>query len=365
MVAFFTLLVGVVAAVLIWVFFLRDGGGGGDVQIVPATADFGDQDLGKRSPVLTLNVGNETGDSVRISSIAIEGEEAQDFQIVDETTCSNDRDLDDGASCTIGVRFRPRGRGDRTAAVVVRVADRQAPLRAGLRGTGVGQATVDLDATRLDLGRVLIGHSRTRRVTLTNGGNAPLAIEEILIDGKDADAFRVGRATDCPTGGTVEAGTSCTIAVTFRPKEGGGHSAELAIVHDAQGSPTGVQLHGEGRGRPQLVIDPTSLEFGPVAVGSTGDVQTVTVRNTGTALLTLAALHLAGPAPADFAIQDSSTCSEGLELDPGESCSVDLSFAPGQEGPRSAALEVETPGGVAGRVDMSGTGLGGTATTTG
>jgi hypothetical protein len=44
---------------------------------------------------------------------------------------------------------------------------------------------------------------------------------------------------------------------------------------------------------------------------------------------------------------------------------VDLSFAPGQEGPRSAALEVETPGGVAGRVDMSGTGQGGTATTTG
>jgi hypothetical protein len=43
---------------------------------------------------------------------------------------------------------------------------------------------------------------------------------------------------------------------------------------------------------------------------------------------------------------------------------VDISFLPGAEGERTAALEVETRGGLAGRVDLAGTGLGEPAATT-
>jgi hypothetical protein len=363
MVAFFVLLALVVGAALVWAFVLRDQGGG-NVEIVPRAVDFGDQDLGKRSPVASLTVENETSEALRISSIVIEGVDAADFQLTDETTCTTERELGEGASCTIGVRFRPRAREEREAEVVVRVAGRDAPLRATLRGTGVGEATVVLDTTQLDLGRVQIGNSRTRSVTLTNAGNAPLTIEEILVDGADASAFRIGRATDCPTEERLRAGESCTIAVAFRPAEGGGHSAELVIVHDAEGSPTGVELRGEGRGQAQLALDPTSLEFGAADVGSPSDVQTVTVTNGGTAVLVLARIELVGPAPEDFTIEDSSTCSDGVELEPGEDCTVDISFLPGAEGERTAALEVETRGGLAGRVDLAGTGLGEPAATT-
>jgi hypothetical protein len=357
MVAFLLLLGLVVAAVLIWVLVLREEDEGGDVEIVPASVDFGDQDLGQRSPAVTITVDNETSESLGIASIAIEGEDAQDFQLTDDTSCSPNSQLGEAASCTIGVRFRPRAREEREATVVVRIAGRDAPLRVELRGTGVGEPILVLDTARLDLGRVQVGRSRTRQVTLTNVGNAPLAIEDILIDGPDASAFSLGRATDCSADERLRAGDSCTIAVTFRPAEGGGHTAELAVLHDAAGSPTGVELRGEGRGQAQLGLDPSSLDFGEVDVGSAGDVQTVTVTNGGTAVLVLATFELAGPAAADYAIADSSTCAPDVELEPGETCALDVSFLPTEGGERTAAVEVETRGGLAGRVDLAGAGL--------
>jgi hypothetical protein len=363
MVAFFTLALLVAAGALVWALVLRDGTGG-DVEVVPTTVDFGDQDLGERSPVVSVTVDNESSADLRISSIVIEGQDAQDFQLADTTTCSSERPLAEGSSCTIGVRFRPRAREEREAAVVVRIAGRDSPLRVQLHGTGVGAATVVLDTTRLDLGTVLIGKSRTRPVTVTNAGNAPLAIEDILVDGADAAVFSIGRGTDCSTEERLRAGASCQIAVTFRPTEGGGRTAELVIVHDAEGSPAGVALRGEGRGQAQLALDPTTIDFGQVDVGSTSGVETVTITSGGTAVIVLSRLQLAGPAPSDYAIADSSTCVEGVELEPGEACAVDLMFLPTAAGDREAALEVETRGGLAGRVDLSGSGLGAPDTTT-
>jgi hypothetical protein len=247
-------------------------------------------------------------------------------------------------------------RQERSATLVLRIPGEEGPLRVALHGTGVGAATVVLETTQLDLGSVLIGKTRTRRVTLTNAGNAPLLIQELVIEGEGAADFRVGRATDCSTEERLPAGATCVIAIAFAPKQGGPSAATLAIVHDAEGSPSGVELRGEGRGQAELVVTPTGLDFGEVELGSASDVQTVTVTNEGTASFVLATLDVAGPAAGEFAIADTSTCVEELELEPGETCSLDLSFSPGSEGERTAALEVETRGGLAGRVDLVGSG---------
>jgi centrosomal CEP192-like protein len=366
MVAFFLLLLGVVAAIVIWLVFGRSDDGG-TLELSTTTVDFGDQDLGKRSAVQTIVLDNQSSDDVRISSIAIEGDDSRDFQITDETTCSPTRRLQSGSSCTVGVRFRPRVREERTATLVLRIPGREAPLRVALHGAGVGEERVVLETTQLDLGSVLIGKSRTRRVTLTNAGNAPLRIQELVIEGDGAADFRISKATECSLEEPLAAGAACIVAVTFRPKQGGRSAATLAIVHDAEGSPSGVELRGDGVGRAQLTVAPTELDFGEVELGSTSDVQTVTVANEGTASFVLGVLDLAGPGATEFAVADTSTCAEELELEPDESCSVDLAFSPGVEGERTAALEVQTGGGASSRVDLTGTGTappGATTTTT-
>jgi hypothetical protein len=355
MAAFFLLLAGVVAAAVVW-FLVIDSEDEGELDVSSTIVDFGDEDLGTRSAVQNVRLDNQTAEPVRIASLEIEGEDARDFQITEETTCSADRALGADAQCDIGLQFRPRAREERSAVLVIRLVGVQAPVRVDLRGTGIGEATVDLDATRLDLGSVLIGKSRTRRVTLTNSGNAPLQIQEILIDGRDAGDFRIGRATDCPLEQRLPAEASCTIAVTFRPQEGGQSRATLAILHDAPGSPTGVELRGTGRGQAALAVEPDALDFGELELGDSSGVQSVTVTNTGTASFVLATIALAGPAMTEFALTDTGTCSEGLQLGTGASCTIDLVFAPALDGERSAALEVATRGGLAARVDLVGAG---------
>jgi hypothetical protein len=355
MAAFFLLLAGVVAAAVVW-FLVVDSEEAGELELSTTIVDFGDEDLGKRSAVQTVTLDNQSPEPVRIASLEIEGEHAGDFQITDETTCPTDRALSADAQCGIGLQFRPRAREERSAVLVIRLGEGQGPVRVDLRGTGVGEATVTLDASRLDLGTVLIGKSRTRRVTLTNTGNAPLQIQELVLDGRDAADFRIGRATDCPLEQRLPAEASCTIAVTFRPKEGGESRATLAIVHDAPGSPTGIDLRGTGRGQAALAVEPDALDFGVLEVGDSSGAQSVTVTNTGTASFVLATIALAGPAATEFAVTDTGTCSEELQLGTGASCTIDLVFAPGLDGERSAALEIATRGGLAARVDLVGAG---------
>ena len=364
MVAFFVLVLAIVAGALFWYFALRDEGGG-DLEIAPASVDFGDQDLGTRSGVEAILIRNGTSDALRIGSVEIEGEHPRDFQLTDETTCSAESPLEADAACTVGVRFRPRARGERSAALVVRIAGREAPLRVSLHGTGVGQAAVVLEATTLDLGQVLIGRSRTRDVALTNAGNAPLAIAELTISGRDARDFRISGRTDCSAEDRLRPGATCTLAVTFRPRGDGARRAELVIVHDAEGSPSGVQLRGAGRGQPALAVEPEALDFGELTVGEASEVETVTIANGGTAAFTLRSLELTGSAAGDFELAGTSTCSAGLELAPGDECSADLVFTPAEEGARTAALEVVTGAGQAVRVDLSGEGLPPPGATTG
>ena len=356
MVAFFLLLAGVIAAAVIW-FVVVDRDEQGELEVSTTAVDFGDEELGGSSAVQNVGLDNQSADPVQISSIEIEGENARDFLVTEGSTCVPERALAAGAQCTVGVRFRPRARGDRTAVLVLRLSGVQAPLRIDLRGIGAGEATVALDTSQLDLGTVLIGKSRTRPVTLTNTGNVPLQIQDILIDGPGAPFFRLGKATDCPTEGRVAAGASCVVAVTFRPREGGQRTATLAIVHDAPGSPSGVELRGRGRGEAQLAVEPDSLEFGELELGDSSGPQSVTVTNTGTAHFVLSSIGFAGPAAGEFAITDTGTCGEELRVEPGGTCTIEVAFAPGADGERSASLEIETRGGLAARVDLVGTGL--------
>jgi hypothetical protein len=341
MIAFLSLvLLLVVAAVVYFVLIRSSGGSKGEVRVSPVAVDFGDQDLGKRSAVQMVTVENDRSDSADIASIGIQGQDTGDFAVTEETTCSPQHALAGKGSCSIGVRFRPKVREARVAALVVRLAGRDEPLRVELRGTGVGTAAVVLETTRLDLGGVLVGKSRTRSFQLTNAGNAPLAITELGIQGGDATSFRLAKPTDCSNEAKLKAGASCTIAVTFAPKAAGEAAATLGIVHDAQGSPSEVDLRGEGKGRAVPELSKKALDFGRLDVGARGQPASVTLTNAGTGPFTIASVTIAGSNPSDFVLGSGAGCAAGLRLDAGASCTLQVVFMPQSPGDRSATLEV-------------------------
>jgi trimeric autotransporter adhesin len=79
----------------------------------PSTIHFGDQVVGGRSKAQTITVTHRGGQP-NIVDIRIDGENAGDFQITDASTCAPGP-IEDGASCTVVVRFAPTQQGERSA----------------------------------------------------------------------------------------------------------------------------------------------------------------------------------------------------------------------------------------------------------
>jgi hypothetical protein len=88
-------------------------------------------------------------------------------------------------------------------------------------------------------------------------------------------------------------------------------------------------------GSPSVQLSPTSVNFGIVLDFSTSSTSSVTVRNTGTATLTISSITITGTNAADFQIS-SKTCGTTLAVN--STCTVSVRFTPQAAGARAAAL---------------------------
>jgi hypothetical protein len=339
---------------LIWYFLFRsedESGGSSEAAaatVAPVSLDFGDQDVGKRSPPQTVTLTNTGARPIGIESIELNGPNRKSFTIAKATTCGPVAPLNEDESCTIAIRFRPTGRGDRTAALVVRVSGVAQPLRVALTGAGVGEPEVALEATRIDLGEIALGADpSTGQTTLTNRGNVALRIEAIELEGAAAGEFEVlAGKKRCAPSRAVKPKGSCTLVVRFRPSEVGGRTATLVVRHDASDSLSQIQLQGVGVGVARGTVSPDGIAFGGVRVNRRSAPETVTFENTGTAAATISSVSLGGEGARHFRIADT-TCTPDAKVRPGATCTVDVRFRPRTRGAHAATLVIEanTPAG--------------------
>jgi hypothetical protein len=98
---------------------------------------------------------------------------------------------------------------------------------------------------------------------------------------------------------------------------------------------------------------PSSLSFAPTMVGAESASQVVTFTNGGTQTIAIEGSFLADEGIREFPY--SSDC--GGEFRPGESCEIEVSFAPLRKGARSAVLELALVDGSEIGVPLSGTGI--------
>jgi hypothetical protein len=117
--------------------------------------------------------------------------------------------------------------------------------------------------------------------------------------------------------------------------------ASLTITDNASGSPQTVALSGSGTtaSEPAVKLSPTMLSFGNQQVNTSSAVQTVTLKNSGNAALTINSIGLSGPNHGDF--RQQNTCPSGSStLAAGASCFINVIFTPTAEGSRSASLSI-------------------------
>lgn len=201
----------------------------------------------------------------------------------------------------------------------------------------LSQQTLSLSASSIDFGSVLVGKDSTvETITLTNGGPGALTINQIILAGTHANDFAI--QTNSCDNQTLASTATCTIGVRVKPEATGTRSASLSIPSDAASSPDTVTLQSTGFELGKASLSVSSLDFGFVIVGISGDTQTITVTNKGPGSLTIGQVALSGAHASDFRV-NSDGCSNKL-LGANVTCSVTVEVFATQEGVRSGTLTI-------------------------
>jgi hypothetical protein len=288
------------------------------VSLSATSVSFGNQVIGTTSTGQTLTLTNAGDAPLTLSGIVATSDFAQ------TNNCPlSDVSLAPGASCSISVTFTPAAIGTRTGKVTITDNASGSPHQVSLTGNGTSGA-VSLSSSMLTFGNQMVGtNSEPQTLILSNSGGTLLTIMGVATSGDFA------QTNDCPISPvTLGAGASCTFSVTFHPTATGTQVGALTIRDSAPGSPHVVSLTGTGVA-PAVTLSAASLTFANQAVGTTSAPQTVTLSNTGTALLTITSIAASG----DY-IQ-SNTC--GLSVDGGPTVLSALPLPPRR---RESAPEV-------------------------
>jgi len=226
-------------------------------------------------------------------------------------------------SCTINVSFQPTLFGPQTGTLTVTDYANNSPQTVTLSGTGLAPV-VNLSPTTLTFGEQAISTtSQPQTVTLSNSGNGALTPFTITVSGDFA------QTNTC--GSSVAATGSCTINVTFTPRNAGTRNGALTIADNASNSPQTVTLTGTGMG-PAVSLSSSSLTFSAQIVGNSSSAQTVALTNTGNVSLTISSITASG----DFS--QTNTC--GSSVSAGANCTIAVTFKPTAAGTRTGTLSV-------------------------
>jgi uncharacterized repeat protein (TIGR03803 family) len=310
------------------------------VAFSPISLGFGNQTVGISSSPQAATLTNSGNLPLTITSIEVTGADSSDFGQTNNCPSS----LPPSGSCNISVTFAPEATGNRSAAISVTDNAPGSPQSLPLSGVGVLPA-VTFSPTNLNFGSQTVGASSSPlKTTLTNTGQGVLTIASIGISGTNSNEF--AQTNNCPA--WLSPNASCSISVTFTPTAVGNANASVTVADNAPGSPQTVPLSGAGI--TGISFSPPTVTFPNQYVGTSGLPQTVTLKNTGDAVITIANVKAT---PSDFA--PLSSCGNSVE--PGATCSIGVFFDPTTSGTRDGVLYVtDSASGSPQTVPLSGTG---------
>jgi FG-GAP-like repeat/Abnormal spindle-like microcephaly-assoc'd, ASPM-SPD-2-Hydin len=297
------------------------------VSLSPNSLNFGNQQVGTKSPPQAVTLENVGGAALKINQISIGGTNSNDF--IQTNNCPGSLPI--GASCTIKVAFAPKQQAQDFASLNVAYQGIGSPQSVALTGTGTAAPTVSLKPPSLTFATQTIGTtSLPQTATLTNTGSVAVTISTIAASG----AF--SETNNCPS--SLPVGADCQIKVEFTPTAKGPASGKLSVTDDAKGSPQTVALSGTGT---VVELSASSINFGDQKVGTKSAAVPVQLTNVGKTSLSISQIRITGADAGDFA--ETNNC--GTSVPAGGSCTIKITFKPTAKGQRSANLSISDDGG--------------------
>jgi hypothetical protein len=148
------------------------------------------------------------------------------------------------------------------------------------------------------------------------------------------DAARFSLSGDFCNGQTRSDGGTCNVGVNFNPPNGPGtFNAQLEIPNDGAPDPLVIPLSAVALAGPRISASPNRIDFPTTLLGD-AVARELTITNVGDFPGGVQQAFLLGP--ADFEIADDD-CSQ-VPMDPGQSCTMTVVFAPLETGNVSGAV---------------------------
>jgi hypothetical protein len=251
--------------------------------------------------------------------------------------------LNAGQSTSFTAKFAPASTGSDSGAVTVTSNATNPTLTIALSGTGT-QGHLTANPASVNFGSLVVGSSGSVPVTLTNTGTASVAIS-------GGSASGTGFSITGLSAITLAAGQSTSFTAKYAPTVTGAASGSISITSNAPGSPLAIPLSGTAtQSQPQLTINPSSVPFGSIAVGTVGS-QNVTLTNAGNGPLNIASASASG---AGFSL----TGLGAQTVNAGASVTFAAKFSPSATGSVTGNISIvsNAPGSPA-SIALSGTGV--------
>jgi Abnormal spindle-like microcephaly-assoc'd, ASPM-SPD-2-Hydin/Repeat of unknown function (DUF5648) len=207
------------------------------VLSMPASISLGSVIVGATSSASNVTISNTGGTAVAVSSVT--SNNAAEFTVVTNTCVT----VNPGASCTVGVTFKPSGAGARSASITVVSNGTGSPQAISATGTGTSASSPGVLSMSgsINFGNQTVGAtSAPTSVTVTNTGGGAVSVSSV--SSSNPSEFTIASST-C---GVVNAGSSCQFSVTFKPGVAGARAGSVTIVSNGTGSPQAVGLSGTG-----------------------------------------------------------------------------------------------------------------------
>jgi hypothetical protein len=284
-----------------------------NIDVRPRLVAFPSQMIGTTSPALLVTVNNNQTGTLTISGIQT--------SLPYKQTSNCGATLAPNQTCTISVTFSPTAVKYYSSSLSVTDSATNSPQVISLTGNGVASSLSYAPFGGLYFyNQIAATASTPQAVTLNNSLSTTLTFTSM------STSADYPFTTNC--GGTLAAGASCTVQISFDPTTVGKHLANLTVGYNAAGSPLAVALQGTGvAGSPGAAVSITppspcilpseSLQFNAIVTGETNTavswyVDNVLNGNSTVGRITTSGLYTAPPFTGTHRIKGISQASSSV-----------------------------------------------------
>ncbi len=281
--------------------------------------------VGSSSAAQTLTMSNNLNQTLSFSYST-----SGNFSAVGNGTTPCNGTLAAKAKCTFAVTFTPTSNGTIKGTLTVSFGSAGSPASAGLTGTGQNGAASPLTFSPVNLGfgNVALNNAISKTVTMKNASAVAITFTSITSSGY----FVAAPSGTTPCSGTLSAGKTCTMTITFTPQVTGTSVGGITVMDNGLVSTQVFDVTGNGI--LPVTMSPTTLSFGTVSVGSTSSAQIITVTNNQSVATAINSLVASG----DFISTSGGSAPCGASIAANGSCTLGVEFSPTASGAISGNL---------------------------